>query len=185
MRGPHIFKGYYNDPAATAEVLDAEGWLHSGDIGELDAEGFLKITDRKKELIITAGGENIAPQLVEGQIKSIGVVSQAVVIGDRRRYLSVLLTLDPEKIPSIASLAGSVARTSEQAAQCARFSAYLQREIDAVNQRLARVQTVKRFVVLPGELSVDGGELTPTMKLRRKVISEKYATEIERLYVDV
>jgi long-subunit acyl-CoA synthetase (AMP-forming) len=185
MRGPHIFAGYHNDPVATAEVIDADGWLHSGDIGELDNEGFLKITDRKKELIITAGGENIAPQLVEVQIKSIGVVSQAVVIGDRRRYLSVLLTLDPEKIPSVASLAGSRARNPDEAAQCARFAAYLQHEIDAVNQRLARVQTVKRFAVLPNELSVDGGELTPTMKLRRKVISEKYATEIERLYVEL
>ncbi|MDB4873659.1 MAG: Long-chain-fatty-acid--CoA ligase [Gemmatimonadetes bacterium] len=185
IRGPHVFKGYHKDATATAEMIDGDGWLHSGDIGELDHEGFLKITDRKKELIITAGGENIAPQLVEGQLKSIGVVSQAVVIGDRRRYLSVLLTLDPEKIPAIASLAGSPARTSEEAGQCARFSAYLQREIDAVNQRLARVQTVKRFAVLPGELSVDGGELTPTMKLRRKMISEKYAKEIERLYAEV
>src|SRR6185436_15277378 len=95
MRGRHVFKGYFKDPAATAETLDGEGWLHSGDIGEMDKDGFLQITDRKKELIITAGGENIAPALVEGQIKSIGVVSQAVVIGDRRRYLSVLLTLDP------------------------------------------------------------------------------------------
>jgi long-subunit acyl-CoA synthetase (AMP-forming) len=184
MRGPHIFKGYLNDAVATAEAIDADGWLHSGDIGELDAEGFLRITDRKKELIITAGGENIAPQMVEGQLKSIPVVSQAVVIGDRRRYLSVLLTLDPEKIPSIASLAGSAARSATEAAQCVRFSAYLQREIDAVNSTLARVQTVKRFAVLPGELTVDGGELTPTMKLRRNMISQKYADQIERLYVD-
>jgi long-subunit acyl-CoA synthetase (AMP-forming) len=184
MRGPHIFKGYFNDATATAEALDADGWLHSGDIGEMDAEGFLRITDRKKELIITAGGENIAPQMVEGQLKSIPVVSQAVVIGDRRRYLSVLLTLDPEKIPSVASLAGSAARSAAEAAQCARFSAYLQREIDGVNNTLARVQTVKRFAVLPGEFTVDGGELTPTMKLRRKMISQKYADQIERLYID-
>ncbi len=184
MRGPHIFKGYHNDPAATADAIDADDWLHSGDIGALDADGFIQVTDRKKELIITAGGENIAPQLVEGQIKSIPVVSQAVVIGDRRRYLSVLLTLDPEKIPSVASLAGSRAGTAEQAAQCERFAAYLQREIEAVNQRLARVQTVKRFAILPAELSIDGGELTPTLKLKRKVITEKYAHVIEQLYRD-
>src|SRR4029077_8312402 len=144
---------------ATADAIDADGWLHSGDIGELDADGFLQITDRKKELIITAGGENIAPQYVEGELKSIPVVSQAVVIGDRRRYLSVLLTLDPEKIPETASLAGSAAKSPQEAAECARFSAYLQREIDGVNQRLARVQTVKKFAVLPTELSIDGGEL--------------------------
>ncbi len=182
LRGPHIFKGYLNDPVATAEALDTDGWLHTGDIGELDAEGFLQITDRKKELIITAGGENIAPALVEGQIKSIGVVNQAVVIGDNRRYLSVLLTLDPEKIPTVASLAGSPARTAAEAAQCARFAAYLEREIEAVNQRLARVQSVKKFAVLPNELSIEGGELTPTMKLKRKVVAQKYADVIEELY---
>jgi long-subunit acyl-CoA synthetase (AMP-forming) len=184
MRGPHIFKGYYKDPAATAETIDADGWLHSGDIGELDADGFLQITDRKKELIITAGGENIAPAMVEGQIKSIGVVSQAVVIGDRRRYLSVLLTLDPDKLPAVATLAGSSARSPQEAAEDARFSEYLQREIDAVNQRLARVQTVKKFAVLPNDLTIEGGELTPTMKMKRKVISEKYASVIEQLYAE-
>jgi long-subunit acyl-CoA synthetase (AMP-forming) len=184
MRGPHIFKGYYKDPVATAEALDADGWLHSGDIGEIDADGFVQITDRKKELIITAGGENIAPALVEGQLKSIPVINQAVVIGDHRRYLSVLLTLDPEKIATVASLAESEACTPEQAAECARFKAYLQREIDEVNRRLARVQTVKKFAILPGELSVDGGELTPTMKVKRKVVSQKYASVIDRLYSD-
>lgn len=184
MRGPHIFKGYLDDPAATAEAVNADGWLHSGDIGRLDDDGFLTITDRKKELIITAGGENIAPQLVERELKSIGVVSEAVVIGDRRRYLSVLLTLDPQKIPSVASVAGSAARNLREASECARFTAHLQGEIDTVNRRLARVQTVKRFVVLPAELTIEGGELTPTMKLRRKVIAEKYATLIERLYAD-
>jgi long-subunit acyl-CoA synthetase (AMP-forming) len=184
MRGPHIFKGYLNDPAATADAIDADGWLHSGDIGTLDDEGFIQVTDRKKELIITAGGENIAPQLVESEIKSIAVVSQAVVVGDRRRYLSVLLTLDPERILSVAQIAGSPARTPEDAAECERFAAYMHREIDAVNQRLARVQTVKRFAILPAELSIDGGELTPTLKLKRKVITAKYAHVIERLYRD-
>jgi long-subunit acyl-CoA synthetase (AMP-forming) len=184
MRGPHIFKGYFGDPAGTAETIDSEGWLHTGDVGELDGDGFLQITDRKKELIITAGGENIAPALVEGQIKSIGVVSQACVVGDRRRYLSVLLTLDPEKLPAVASLAGSTARSPEEAAQDERFAAYLQREIDSVNQRLARVQTVKKFAVLPNDLSIEGGELTPTMKMKRKVINQKYAAVIERLYAE-
>jgi long-subunit acyl-CoA synthetase (AMP-forming) len=184
MRGPHIFKGYHNDPVATAEAIDADGWLHSGDIGALDAEGFIQVTDRKKELIITAGGENIAPQLVESEIKSITVVSQVVVLGDRRRYLSALLTLDAEKIPAAASVAGSPARTPEEAARCEQFAAYVQRELDAVNRRLARVQTVKRFAILPSELSIDGGELTPTLKLKRKSIAEKYAHVIEQLYRD-
>jgi len=142
------------------------------------------VTDRKKELIITAGGENIAPALVEGQLKSIPVVSQAVVVGDRRRYLSVLLTLDSEKIPSVALAAGSRATTPKEAAECAHFTGYMRREIETVNGRLARVQTVKRFAILPTELSIDGGELTATLKLKRKVITEKYAEVIERLYRD-
>jgi long-subunit acyl-CoA synthetase (AMP-forming) len=182
MRGRNVFKGYYKDPIATAEALDADGWLHSGDIGEIDDEGFLAITDRKKEIIITAGGENIAPQLIEGFLKSIHVVSQAMVVGDRRRYLAVLLTLDPEKIPSVATATGSPARDPVSAAKCEKFTAYLQREIDNVNARLARVQTIKRFAVIPAELTIAGGELTPTMKVRRKIVHEKYSDLIDGLY---
>jgi len=182
VRGPHVFKGYYKDAHATREMLDADGWLHTGDVGDLDPDGYLAITDRKKELIITAGGENVAPQLVEGELKSIPVVNQAVVIGDRRRYLSVLLTLDAERLPQVASDVGSPARDPEEASRCARFAAYLQREIEKVNLRLARVQTIKKFAVLPRELSIAGGELTPTLKLRRKRIAEIYAAEIEAMY---
>ena len=182
MRGRHVFKGYYKDPRATAETIDADGWLHSGDIGTIDEHGFLQITDRKKEIIITAGGENVAPQLVEGVVKSIPVVSQAVVVGDRRRYLAVLLTLDPEKVPLVAARAGSSATDPASAARDEAFRAYLERELEMVNAKLARVQTVKRFAILERELSVEGGELTPTMKLRRKVIQEKYAEVIEGMY---
>jgi len=182
MRGRHVFRGYYKDPEGTAAALDDEGWLHSGDIGDLDTAGFLQITDRKKDLIITAGGENVAPQLVEGYLKSIPVVSQAVVVGDRQRYLGVLLTLDPARVPTDAVAAGSPARDPITAAQCERFRAYLQRHIDGVNARLARVQAVKRFEIIAGEFTVEGGELTPSLKVRRKVVAEKYATEIARLF---
>ena len=182
MRGHHVFKGYYKDPAATADTIDAEGWLHSGDIGTLDAGGFLQITDRKKDIIITAGGENVAPQLVEGYLKSIPVVSQAVVIGDRRRYLGALLTLDPARLPMDAAAAGSSARDAASAAACEKFRALLQREIDAVNAKLARSQTVKRFEIIVGEFTVEGGELTPSLKVRRRAVEEKYAAEIERLF---
>jgi long-subunit acyl-CoA synthetase (AMP-forming) len=183
MRGRHVFAGYYKDPAGTAAALDAEGWLHSGDIGEIDAEGFLQITDRKKELIITAGGENVAPQLIEGLLKSIPVVSQAVVIGDRRRYLGALLTLDPARLVDDAKAIGSPARDAVAAATCEIFRAHVQREVDGVNARLARVQTVKRFEIVPTEFTVEGGELTPSMKLRRRIVAEKYEREIERLFV--
>jgi long-chain acyl-CoA synthetase len=182
MRGRHVFKGYYKDAVATAETLDAEGWLHSGDVGVLDERGYLQITDRKKELIITSGGENVAPQLVESVIKSIPVVSQAVVVGDRRKFLTALLTLDPEKIPVAAKEAGCEALDVSTVLRDERFVAYLQREIDRVNTKLARVQTVKKFAVIDREFTVEGGELTPTLKIRRKAIVEKYRSEIARLY---
>jgi long-subunit acyl-CoA synthetase (AMP-forming) len=182
MRGRHVFKGYYKDPLATAETIDAEGWLHSGDIGTIDSQGFLQITDRKKDLIITAGGENIAPALVEGYLKGIPVVSQAVVIGDRQRYLSVLLTLNRERIPVDAQACGSPASDPETAAKDEKFLQFLQKQIDGVNARLARVQAVKRFRILPTEFTVEGGELTPTMKVKRKVVTEKYKKEIDQLY---
>ncbi len=182
MRGRHVFKGYYKDPEATAATLDADGWLHSGDIGELDTEGFLRITDRKKDLIITAGGENVAPQLIEGYLKAIPVVSQAVVIGDRRRFLAALVTLDPERIPVDARAVGSPARDPASAATCDRFRTFLQGEIDAVNARLARVQAVKRFAIVAREFTVEGGELTPSLKVRRRVVEEIYAREITGLF---
>src|SRR5258706_1952482 len=111
MRGKHVFKGYLKDPESTRNALDADGWLHSGDIGKFDTDGFLQITDRKKDLLITAGGENIAPQVLEGQLKGIPVVGQAVVVGDRRKYLTALVTLDPDRVKTEARAAGSPATT--------------------------------------------------------------------------
>jgi len=182
MRGRHVFKGYFKNEAATEEALDAEGWLHSGDIGTLDDRGLLQITDRKKDLLITAGGENIAPQVLEGQLKGIPVVSQAVVVGDARKYLGALLTLDPEKVAQVAAEFGSSATDVHGAARCDVFKKALQAQIDGVNSKLAQVQTIKRWTVIPGEFTIEGGELTPTMKIKRKVIREKYASEIEALY---
>jgi long-subunit acyl-CoA synthetase (AMP-forming) len=182
MRGKHVFKGYLKDPEATKNALDADGWLHSGDIGTIDAEGFVQITDRKKDLLITAGGENIAPQVLEGHLKGIPVIAQAVVIGDRRKYLAALLTLDPERLKTEAEQAGSPARTVSDAAQCDLFRRHLEKQIESVNEKLARVQTIKRFTIIPREFTIDGGELTPTMKVKRKVVNEKYKNEIEALY---
>jgi long-subunit acyl-CoA synthetase (AMP-forming) len=182
MRGPHVFKGYLKDPESTAAALDADGWLHSGDIGTIDKDGFLQITDRKKDLLITAGGENIAPQVLEGELKSIPVVGQAVVLGDRMKYLAALVTLDPERVAKEAEAAGSPARTVEAAAKCPTFRKHLERQIEDVNSRLARVQTIKKFTILAQELSIEGGELTPTMKVKRKVVNEKYKAEIAALY---
>jgi long-subunit acyl-CoA synthetase (AMP-forming) len=182
FRGRHVCLGYFKNEEATAETLDSDNWLHSGDIGEFDTEGFLQVTDRKKELIITAGGENIAPQLIEGMFKAIPIVNQFVVIGDRRKYLSALITLDPEKLPAELETAGSPARDSASAATCDKFRAHMQKQIDDMNASLARVQTIKKFVIIPEEFSIEGGEMTPTMKMKRKVINEKYTKEIESLY---
>jgi long-subunit acyl-CoA synthetase (AMP-forming) len=184
MRGHHVFKGYLKDPEATKAAIDADGWLHSGDIGTIDRDGFLQITDRKKDLLITAGGENIAPQVLEGLLKAIPVIAQAVVIGDRRKFLSALLTLDPERVIAEAEAAGSPARSIAEAASCKAFRRHLERQIDGVNTTLARVQTIKKFEVVATEFTIEGGELTPTMKVKRKVVNEKYKVQIEALYVE-
>jgi long-subunit acyl-CoA synthetase (AMP-forming) len=183
MRGRHVFKGYLKDEESTKNTLDAEGWLHSGDIGVIDDDGFLRITDRKKELIITAGGENIAPQLIEAYLKAVPVIAQAVALGDRQRFIAALLTLDPERIPVEAQLAGSPARDPQTAATCTVFRAHLEKQIDEhVNKKLARVQNVRKFTILSQELTIEGGELTPTMKLKRRVIAQKYQAEIDALF---
>ncbi|MFO0636188.1 MAG: AMP-binding protein [Nannocystaceae bacterium] len=182
MRGRHVFKGYFKNDAATDEAMDAEGWLHSGDIGEFDADGFLRITDRKKDLLITAGGENIAPQVLEGRLKAISCVSQAVVIGDRQKFLAALITLDEGKLESIARDAGSSAKTMAELAADPKVEAWLLKQVEEINKTLARVQTIKKIKILPAELSIEGGELTPTMKIKRKVVNQKYAGEIAAFY---
>jgi len=182
IRGPHVFHGYYRDDEATRQAVDANGWLHSGDLGALDEDGYLRITDRKKELIITAGGKNIAPQVVEGRLKQIPVVSQAVAYGDRRPYLVALLTLDPARVVAEAARAGSPARTPADAALCPVFRRAVEAAIQGVNQGLARHEQIKRFAILPRELRVDEDELTATLKLKRRVIHERYRDVIESLY---
>jgi len=181
MRGRHVFKGYYKNDSATAETIDEEGWLHSGDIGKIE-NGYLKITDRKKDLIITAGGENIAPQLIEGKLKGISVVSQAVVVGDRRKHLSALITLDETKLDEVLRESGSSAKTMAAAADDQKVQQWLMKQVEGINKDLARVQTVKKIKILPADLSIEGGELTPTMKVKRKIVNEKYSDAIEAFY---
>jgi long-subunit acyl-CoA synthetase (AMP-forming) len=182
VRGPHVFKGYYKNEEVTRETLDADGWLHSGDVAEFDDEGFLRITDRKKELIITAGGKNIAPTYLEGKLKQIPAIAQAVAIGDRRPYVAALLAVDPNRVTAEAEKAGSPARTPEEAARCSIFEAYVEKQVEEINHGLARYEQIKRFALLPSELTTDGGELTPTMKLKRRVIHERRRDAIESLY---
>jgi long-chain acyl-CoA synthetase len=166
IRSDSVFAGYYKEPEATAEALTDDGWLRTGDVGELDDEGFLKITDRKKDLIITAGGKNIAPQNLENALKTSRFVSQAIVVGDRRPYVTALVTLDE---PEVASSGRDP-------------QALVQELVDDVNRDRTRVEQIKRFVILPRDFSQEEGEVTPTLKLRRKVIHEHFAGEIEQLY---
>src|SRR5687767_13248291 len=183
-RGPNIMKGYYNNPQATAETIDAEGWLHTGDIGTLDADNFLTITDRKKELIVSAYGKNIAPAPIENQLKASRFVSQAVVIGDRRPFLIALLVPDFEALRPWAARQGIQAVDDKGLLADLQVRQMLAREIEGVNQHLARYEQVKAWDLLPKEFTLETGELTPTMKVKRRVIHQKYGEVIDRVYRD-
>jgi long-chain acyl-CoA synthetase len=178
MSGDVVFAGYYKDPAAYAETVQ-EGWLHTGDIGELDSDGYLRITDRKKDLIITAGGKNVSPRNIEEALRN-GLIANAVVIGDRRPYLAALLALDASGLQAFATEHNLAAQLPGLSSHPAVLDA-VRRWVDTVNGNLANVEKVRRWAVLPTDFSV-GIELTPTFKVRRKVVGERYAQEIERLY---
>ncbi len=181
-RGPNIMQGYYNLPEATAEVIDADGWFRTGDIGALDADGYLSITDRKKELIVNAYGKNIAPSPIENQLKASRFIEQAVVIGDRRQYVSALLVPDFEALGGWAAQHGRA--TLDRPALLAEPAVrqIFVAEVDAVNRGLAHFEQIVNFELLPAELTIQGGELTPTMKVKRRVIAQKYGDLIEGLY---
>jgi long-chain acyl-CoA synthetase len=163
VRGPNVFAGYYKDEAATREVVDGEGWLHTGDIGHIDG-GFLTITDRKRDIIVTAGGKNVAPQNIENELKASKYVSQALVIGDRRPYLTALITLD------------------EAATGLSDPTSLIQEVVDQVNADKASFEQVKRFAILDRDFTAEDDEVTPTLKLKRKVVCQHFAEEIEALY---
>jgi long-chain acyl-CoA synthetase len=180
VRGPNVFQGYYKNEEATRETL-VDGWLHTGDIGTVDPDGFLKITGRKKDIIITAGGKNITPANIEAEVKQHPLVSQCVVIGDRRPYLVALVTLDPEEAAKFASEHG-LPDDPEVIASNPDVRKAIEEHVDEANQKFARVEQVKKIAILPRDLSQEGGELTPTLKVKRSVVAEKYLAEIESLY---
>jgi len=166
VRSDTIFKGYFKEPEATAAALTEDGWFRTGDVGELDEDGFLKITDRKKDLIITAGGKNISPQNLENALKASRFVSQALVVGDRRPYVTALITLDPAEV-------GGSGRDPQE---------LVQELVDEVNRDRVRVEQIKRFAILPRDFTQEAGELTPTLKLRRRVVHEHFGEQIDQLY---
>ena len=183
MRGPHVFAGYLKDPKATAEALGEELWMHSGDLGALDDDGFLAITGRKKDLIITSSGKNITPTNIESAIRESRWISQAVVYGDDHSYIVALVTLDPEELPALAEHVGMPADPAAMATD-SRVRAVVQEAIDWANGQFARVEQVKRFAVLDHDLSQEGGELTPTMKIKRAAVYRLYREIFEGLYED-
>jgi len=183
-RGPNIMRGYWNKPEETRAVFTADGWFKTGDIGKIDADGYLIITDRKKELLKTSGGKYIAPQPIEGLIKSSRFVNQVVVIGDGRKFPSALIVPDWEQLQSYAKLKGLNLRTPEEFCRHPRIIDLFERQVAARTQDLAQFEKIKRIALLKQELTVESGELTPTLKVKRRVVDEKYREVIDRIYAE-
>ncbi len=182
IRGANVAKGYLKQPEATAEVFEPSGWFHSGDIGRLDEEGFLFITDRKKDLIVTAGGMNIAPQNVENLLKADPFISQVMVYGDRKPYPVALITINPEELGKFARDHGILATDPAVVVKHPKVLERVGRTVEEKNSQLQSYARIKKFTILPGDFTQEGGELTPTLKVKRKVVSSKYLTAIEELY---
>jgi long-chain acyl-CoA synthetase len=181
IRGPQVMRGYYNLPEATAEAIDADGWFHSGDIGEIDADGFLRITDRKKDLIVTAGGKNVAPQPIENRVKQSPFIDEAVMIGDRRPYSILLVVPNQAKVQEWAAAEGIEAK-GEALLQDERVQARLEEEALGNLSDFARFEQPKKVALLAAEFTVESGVLTPTQKVKRRVVQERYTDVIDRLY---
>jgi len=180
VKGPNVFQGYYKNEEATRETI-VDGWLHTGDLGSIDADGFITITGRKKDIIITAGGKNITPANLEGEIKQHPLVSQCVVVGDRRPYLVALVTLDPEEATAYAK-EHALPEDPAQLAANGDVREAIEAHLAKVNEKFARVEQVKKIAILPEDLSQENGELTPTLKVKRAVVADKHQDEIEQLY---
>jgi long-chain acyl-CoA synthetase len=181
VKSPSVFKGYFKNPEATAETL-VDGWLCSGDVGEIYADGFLKITDRKKDIIVTAGGKNITPQYIENKLKSSIYINDAVVIGDRRKFLSALIMIDEDNVVKYAQDHKVQFSTYKDLTQSPEIIALIQGEVNQVNETLARVENIRKFTILPKKLYEEDGEVTPTMKVKRKYVNEAFKDLIEAMY---
>jgi long-chain acyl-CoA synthetase len=182
IRGPLVFKEYFRNPAATREAIDPDGWFHSGDIGALDPAGFLRITDRKKDILVTSGGKNVAPQNIENLLKTDKMVSQAFVYGDRKKYLTALLTLSADEIGKWAAGEGIAERDPALLAKDSRVRAMMHARVEETNRSLAPFEQIKKFVLLGTDFSQETGELTPTLKVKRKVVVQKYGMLLDALY---
>jgi long-chain acyl-CoA synthetase len=182
MRGGNVMRGYYKDAEGTAAAIDADGWLHTGDVATIDADGYVRIVDRKKELIITSGGKNVSPANLESLLKRHPLVGQAVALGDRRSYITALIVLDADAARVWAAAHGLQGLSLAELARHPDVVAEIQRAVDATNATVSQAESIRKFTLLPMEWTVETGELTPTLKLKRRVINERYAGEIDALY---
>jgi long-chain acyl-CoA synthetase len=182
VRGPNVFMGYLNLPEKTAETIDADGWLHTGDVGHMDADGYFKITDRMKDIIITAGGKNITPSELENELKFSPYITDAVVIGDKRPYLVAIIMIDQDNVEKFAQDREIPFSNYASLTRAPEVQELVQAEMDRVNAKFARVEQIKKFFLLDRQLSAEDEELTPTMKLKRKLVEKKYADQIEAMY---
>ena len=183
LAGAQIFKGYWNNPTATAEAIEPDGWFHSGDIGEIDDQGFVKITGRKKELIVTAGGKNVAPAVLEDRLRANWLVSQCMVVGDAQPFIAALVTIDPESFPGWLKQKGKPeGSTIESMTNDPDLIAEIQGAVDEANKAVSNAEAIKKFTILPVDWTEEGGQLTPSMKLKRNVVMKEYASEVDALY---
>ncbi|GAA5184003.1 long-chain fatty acid--CoA ligase [Rugosimonospora acidiphila] len=183
VKGDLVFRGYWNNPEATAEVIDKDGWFHSGDLGELDADGFLKITGRKKEIIVTAGGKNVAPAVLEDRLRAHPLISQSMVVGDRRPFIAVLITIDEEAWPKWLEVNNRPAGTSiADLREDETLRAEIQQAVDHANEAVSRAEGIRAFRIMPQDWTEEHGEMTPTLKVKRNVVLDKWASEIATIY---
>jgi len=183
LAGDQIFVGYWNNPTATAEVLEPDGWFHSGDIGEIDDRGFVRITGRKKELIVTAGGKNVAPAVLEDRLRSHALVSQCMVVGDQKPFVAAVVTLDPEALPMWLKVQGKdESLTAADLISDAEVLAEIQGAVDYANAAVSNAEAIKKFVIVPDEWTEESGQMTPSMKLKRGVVQKEYEAQIEEIY---
>ncbi|MEL6824342.1 MAG: AMP-binding protein, partial [Calditrichota bacterium] len=181
-RGPHVMKGYFNKPEATEEAIDSDGWFHTGDIGHFDDDGMLVITDRKKNIIVTAGGKNVAPQRVEGMLVTSRFIEQSLVIGDKRKFCSAVIVPDFETLEKVAKEKNIVYGNHDELVNNADVLKMIQDEVARVNKDCASFESIKKFVLISRPFSIESGELTPSLKVKRKEVEKNYADQIESLY---
>ena len=182
LKGPHIFAGYWNNDAATAEAMTSDGWFRSGDIGELDGDGFLRITGRKKEIIVTAGGKNVAPAVLEDRLRANPIISQCVVVGDNKPYIAALITLDQDALPQILSANNIEQSPMADLVLDPNLRALVQKAVNSANEAVSNSEAIKKFSILLEDLTIDNGYLTPKMSIRRHLIVQDFAKDIDALY---